>query len=189
MRLLSFLLVALLAAAGPSQAEPPATQLLPDKSRIAFVSTQMGVPVEGTFGKFTARVAFDPKKPEGGSIALLIDMGSATLGVPQTDAELPKAQWFNAAKFPQASFTSSAIRGLGGGQFEVAGQLTLKGQTQDIVVPVTITQVSGQSVAVGGFTIQRLAFKVGDREWTDTSMVANDVQVRFKFTLAGLGPL
>jgi hypothetical protein len=30
---------------------------------------------------------------------------------------------------------------------------------------------------------------VGDGEWTDTSVVANEVLVRFKFTLAGLGPL
>ena len=188
-RLLPLLVFLSFVVAHPAHAEPPATELLANKSRIAFVSKQMGVPVEGTFGKFTAHVAFDPKKPEGGSIALWIDMGSATLGVPQSDAELPKAEWFNIAKFPQASFKSSAIRGLGGGQFEIAGRLALKGQVQDVVVPVTITQSHGQSVAVGGFTIQRLAFKVGDGEWTDTSMVGNDVQVRFKLTLAGLGPL
>jgi polyisoprenoid-binding protein YceI len=44
-------------------------------------------------------------------------------------------------------------------------------------------------VATGSFTIQRLDYKVGDGEWTDTSMVGNEVQVRFKFTLSGLGPL
>ncbi|MEP6720872.1 MAG: YceI family protein [Variovorax sp.] len=160
-----------------------------DKSQIVFVSKQMGVPVEGAFGKFTARVAFDPKKPEGGSVALSVDMGSASLGVPQTDAELPKPDWFDALKFPQANFKSSSIKRLGGGQFEIAGKLTIKGQAQELVVPVTITQGYGQSVASGSFTIQRLAFKVGDGEWTDTSMVANDVQVRFKLTLSGLGPL
>ncbi|RYY48925.1 MAG: YceI family protein [Comamonadaceae bacterium] len=186
----SLVLAALLAASAVAHAEPAATVLLPDKSRIAFVSKQMGVPVEGSFGRFTAQVAFDPRKPEGGSIALSIDMGSASLGVPQSDAELPKPEWFHAAKFPQAAFRSRAIKGLGGGQFEIAGQLTIKGQAQDIVVPVTITQAAGgQSVATGGFTIQRLAFKIGDGEWTDTSMVANDVQVRFRLLLIGLGPL
>ena len=109
--------------------------------------------------------------------------------MPQTDAELPKPDWFDALKFPQADFKSSSIKGLGGGRFEIAGKLTIKGQAQELVVPVTITQGYGQSVASGSFTIQRLAFKVGSGEWTDTSMVANDVQVRFKLTLAGLGPL
>ena len=180
---------ALLALSLLTHAEPAGTRLVPEKSRIVFVSKQMGVPVEGTFGKFAAQVAFDPRKPEGGAIALSIDVGSATLGVPQSDAEMPKPEWFHAAKFPQAQFKSSAIKSLGGGQFEVVGKLTLKGQAQDVVVPVTITQDAGLSIATGSLTIQRLAFRVGDGDWTDTSMVANDVQVRFKFTLTGLGPL
>ena len=46
-----------------------------------------------------------------------------------------------------------------------------------------------EAVATGSFTIQRLDYKVGDGEWTDTSVIGNDVQVRFKFTLAGLPPL
>ncbi len=177
-----------LGAAGPSAAEP-AAKLLPYKSQIVFVSKQMGVPVEGAFGRFTAQVAFDPKKPEGGSVALTIDMGSATLGVAQIDVELPKADWFDVIRFPQADFKSSAIRGLGGGRFEIEGRLTIKGQVQELVVPVTITQGDGPSVASGSFTIQRLAFKVGSGEWTDTSMLANDVQVRFRLTLSGLGAL
>jgi len=171
------------------QAEPAAPRLLPEKSQIAFVSKQMGVPVEGNFGKFTAQVAFDPHKPEGGTVTLSIDMGSASLGVPQSDAELPKPAWFDVTKFPQASFKSTGIKSLGGGQFEIAGRLTIKGQTQDLVVPLTITQGSGESVASGSVAIQRLFFKVGDGEWTDTSIVANDVMIRFKLTIAGLGPL
>jgi len=37
--------------------------------------------------------------------------------------------------------------------------------------------------------IKRLDFKIGDGEWKDTSMVANDVQIKFKLTLTGVGPL
>lgn len=178
---------AMAAAAAPALAEP--TRLLADKSQIVFVSKQMGVPVEGTFKKFDAQVAFDPRKPEGGTIALQIDTASAGFGIPMSDAELPKAPWFDAGRFPQASFQSSAIRALGDGKFEMAGKLTLKGTTRAVTVPVAIAATGGYAVATGSFTIQRLDYKVGDGEWTDTSMVGNDVQVRFKFTLAGLGPL
>jgi len=178
-----------LVAATCAQAEPTATRLLPEKSQIAFVSKQMGVPVTGTFGRFGAQIAFDPHKPEAGAVALYIDMSSASLGVAEVDSELPKATWFDVAKFPQATFKSSTIKALGGGQFQVAGQLTIKGHAQELLVPVTITQGHGQSVASGSFTIQRVAFKVGDGEWADTSIVSNDVQVRFKLALAGLAPL
>ncbi|MDQ0022792.1 polyisoprenoid-binding protein YceI [Variovorax paradoxus] len=185
-----FLAAAAFAAAAPAGAEPPtATRLVADKSQIAFVSKQMGVPVEGTFKKFDAQVAFDPRKPEGGTVALQIDTASASLGVPMSDAELPKPPWFDAVHFPQAIFQSSAIKALGDGRFEMAGKLTIKNIARQVTVPVTIAPAGGYAVATGSFTIQRLDYKVGDGEWTDTSVVGNDVQVRFKFTLAGLGPL
>ncbi|AGU47680.1 YceI-like domain-containing protein [Variovorax paradoxus B4] len=178
------------AALAPAGAEPAAaTRLVADKSQIAFVSKQMGVPVEGTFKKFDAQVAFDPRKPEGGTVALQIDTASASLGVPMSDAELPKAPWFDTAHFPQASFQSSAIKALGDGRFEMAGKLTIKNISRQITVPVSIAQAGGHAVASGSFTIQRLDYKVGDGEWTDTSVVGNEVLVRFKLTLAGLGPL
>ena len=185
-----FLAVAAFAALAPAGAEPAtATRLVADKSQIAFVSKQMGVPVEGTFKKFDAQVAFDPRKPEGGTVALQIDTASASLGVPMSDAELPKAPWFDTGRFPQASFQSSAIKALGEGRFEMAGKLTIKNISRQVTVPVTIAPSGGYAVATGSFTIQRLDYKVGDGEWTDTSVIGNDVQVRFKFTLAGLPPL
>jgi polyisoprenoid-binding protein YceI len=180
---------AVLAIAEPASAAETMAKLVPGHGHIVFVTRQMGVPVEGAFKKFDAQIAFDPQKPEGGTVALQIDMGSATLGVPQSDAELPKAPWFDTARFPKAGFQSSAIKSLGGGRFEIAGRLTIKGSSHEIVVPVTITQSAGQSVATGGFTIQRLAFKIGEGEWTDTSMVGDDVQVRFKLVLTGLRPI
>jgi len=57
------------------------------------------------------------------------------------------------------------------------------------VVPVTLTQAGGLTTATGSFVLKRLDFKIGEGEWSDTSVVANDVQVRFKLQLQGLGPL
>jgi polyisoprenoid-binding protein YceI len=179
---------ALLVAAGPAGAQQ-AAKLVGTQSQIDFVSKQMGVPVEGKFKKFDAQIALDPKKPETGKVALTIDIGSATIGVPESDAELPKPAWFNAAKFPQANFQSTAIKGVGGGKFEVIGKLSIKGNTQDVMVPVTLTQSGATSTASGAFTIKRLDFKIGEGEWADTSMVANEVQVKFKLALNGIGPL
>ena len=162
---------------------------MPAQSEVAFVTKQMGVPVDGRFKKFDAQINLDPKKPETGSVSLVIDTGSASLGVPETDTEMPKAIWFNVAKFPQATFKSTAIKGLGGGKFEVAGKLDIKGSTRDVVVPVAITQNGATSTATGSFVIKRLDFKIGEAEWTDTTVVANDVTVKFKLVLTGLGAL
>lgn len=172
-----------------AQAQTSAAKLVPAQSEIGFVSKQMGVPVEGKFRKFEAQIAFDPKKPEAGSVAFTIDTSSATIGDKETDAEMPKAPWFAVAKFPTASFQSTSIKATGAGKFDVAGKLTIKGVARDVVVPVTLAQAGGTSTAAGSFGIKRNDFKIGEGEWADTSMVANEVTVKFKLALTGVGPL
>jgi polyisoprenoid-binding protein YceI len=183
------LAVALIGAVVPPAFAQPAAQLLPAQSEIVFTTKQMGVPVEGRFGKFSAQIALDPRQPAGGRVAFAIDTRSARFGAAETDAEVPKPAWLNVARFPQATFESTAIKALGGGRFEVAGRLSIKGQSQDVVVPVTVAHSGASSTANGSFTIQRLAFKVGEGEWADTQVVGNDVAVRFKLALTGLPPL
>ena len=145
-------------------------KLAPAQSEIAFTSKQMGVPVDGKFKKFDAQVAFDPKKPEAGKIAFSIELGSASLGAAETEAELAKPDWFNTKLFPQATFQSTAVKAAGPGKFEVAGKLAIKGASQDIVVPVTLVQTGTNATATGSFAIKRLDFKIGDGDWKDTSM-------------------
>jgi polyisoprenoid-binding protein YceI len=184
------LAAALAAAALPAAiAQPKPAQLLAAGSEIAFTTRQMGVPVEGRFGRYSAQIVLDPKKPEAGSVSFTIDTGSARFGSPELDAEVPKPTWLNAARFPQASFQSSAIQAAGPGRYAVAGRLTIKGATRDITVPVLLTQSGATSTASGAFAIKRLEFKVGEDEWADTSMLANEVQVRFKLALTGVPPL
>ncbi|MDP3224785.1 MAG: YceI family protein, partial [Rubrivivax sp.] len=144
------LAVALLGAAWhPAQAQPKPAQLVPVGSEIAFTTRQMGVPVEGRFGKFSAQITLDPKKPEAGSVAFTIDTGSARFGSAELDAEVPKATWLNAAKFPQATFQSGAIKAAGAGKFEVTGKLSIKGSVRDVTVPVQVVQSGNTSTASG----------------------------------------
>ncbi len=162
-------------------------KLIPAQSEISFVTKQMGVPLDGHFKKFDAQINFDTAKPDAAKIAFTVDSGSATLGAPESDAELPKAAWFNVAKFPQATFQSSSVKALGGGKYEVTGKLTIKGNIKDIDVPVALTQANGVTTATGQFALKRLAYKIGEGEWADTSMVADDVQVKFKLAISGMG--
>ena len=164
-------------------------KLVAAQSDISFVTKQMGVPLEGHFKKFDAQISFDTAKPEAAKIAFSIDTGSASLGAPESDAELPKAAWFNVAKFPQATFQSASVKALGAGKFQITGKLTIKGNVKDIDVPVALTQANGVTTAVGQFPIKRLTYKIGEGEWTDTSMVADDVLVKFKLAISGMGKL
>jgi polyisoprenoid-binding protein YceI len=164
-------------------------KLVPADSQISFVTKQMGVPLDGHFKKFDAKVTFNPAQLASSHITLSVDTASATLGAAETDAEMPKATWFNVPKFPQATFQSSSIKALGGGKYEVAGKLSIKGTSRDVIAPVTVVQNGANTTASGTLTIQRLTYKIGENEWADTSMVADDVQVKFKLVLTGVGKL
>jgi polyisoprenoid-binding protein YceI len=162
-------------------------KLVPAQSEITFVARQMGVPLDGKFSKFEAQVAFDPKKPETGKIAFSIDLGSASVGDAETVKELKKPDWFSIAKFPNATFTSTAIKAAGPGKFEVLGNLSIKGNVKPVTIPVTLAPAAaGVSVAQGSFLLKRIDFKIGEGDWSDVSIVANDVTVKFKLALTGL---
>jgi len=183
------LLAASVAALSFSGSALAQQKLIPAQSEISFVTKQMGVPLDGHFKKFDAQISFDTTKPDAAKIAFTVDSGSATLGAPESDAELPKAAWFNVAKFPQATFQSASVKALGGGKYQVTGKLTIKGNVKDVDVPVALTQASGVTTATGQFVLKRLTYKIGEGEWADTSMVADDVQVKFKLAISGMGKL
>ena len=80
------------------------------------------------------------------------------------------------------------MKNLGGERYEVAGKLTMKGTTRDVAIPVQIRKdAAGNAVAEGQFTIKRLDFNVGDGQWSDPSVVADDVLVRIRMVLPRAG--
>lgn len=179
-----FVLIAASVLAVTAQAQQ---KLVPSQSEISFTVKQMGVPLDGKFSKFDAQLAFDSKKPEAGKIAFSIDLGSAAVGDAETTKELKKSEWFNYAKFPTATFASTAIKSTGPGKLEVSGNLSIKGNVKPILVPVTLTPGPvGMTSAQGSFNIKRVDFKIGEGDWADVSIVANDVTVKFKLALTGL---
>jgi polyisoprenoid-binding protein YceI len=161
-------------------------RLLPAQSEIVFTSRQMGVPVQGRFRSFDAQVEFDPKQPEAARITIHIDLASASIGTAETETELAKPGWFDTRRFPQASFASTSVKPAGPGRFDVAGKLLLKGTSRELVVPVALVQAGPAATASGSFTIRRLDYRIGDGDWGDTSLVADEVLVKFKLALSGL---
>ena len=150
------------------------------KSSIGFSFTQFGVSMKGKFNKFDAKVFFDAKKPEMTQAEFNVDLNSVDLGDKAYNDETRSAVWLNAAKFPNAMFKADKVISLGGGKFEAMGNLSIKGAAQPIKAQFVFTDGSSP-VVEGNFTMKRLGWKIGDKEWADTSVVADDVKVSFKF--------
>ncbi len=175
----SLLLAATLAGAGLA-ANLAWAQIDPAKSSVSAVARQIGVPMEGKFKKFDAAVDFDPAKLATSSAKVDIDVSSFEIGDAETTREVKGKDWFDAAKYPKASFQSTAIKAGAAGKFDVAGKLTIKGKTMDVVVPATFRQDGASQVFEGTLPIKRTAFNIGAGEWGDTSVVADEVQIKFR---------
>jgi polyisoprenoid-binding protein YceI len=177
--------------AKPASSAPAATaqKLVLSQSTVGFVSRQMGVPVQGKFTRFDVQSNFDPKNLATSKVSLTIDLSSADIGNAETETELKKPGWFDSVKRPQAGFTSTAIKALGANKFEIDGQLSIKGNTQRVLIPVSLVQTGANTEATGVFQIKRIDFKIGEGDWNDVSIVANEVQVNFKLALTGVPKL
>jgi polyisoprenoid-binding protein YceI len=167
-----------LGAAGNAQAVE-FRQVQADKSTIGFSYQQMNVKMDGRFRQFSAQIAFDPAKPAAAKVSFNVALGSVDAGSGDADQELAGKSWFNTTQFPSAQFVASSVKALGNNQFEVAGKLTIKGQSRDIVIPAKLTPQGNTAALDGTFTIRRGDFSIGEGSWTKWDIVANDVQVRF----------
>jgi polyisoprenoid-binding protein YceI len=154
------------------------------KSSIVATSKQMNVPVDGKFTKFTAQVSFDPAKPTAGSAKFTIDVSSYDLGDKEYNDQVAGKDWFDAKTYPTATFIANAIAPAGGNKYNVTGMLTIKGKSQTVTVPVTVTQQGVDQVFDGALPIKRSSFDVGTGEWKDTSLVADDVIIKFHIVAA-----
>lgn len=165
------------------------TQVQPDKSQITFAYQQMGVAMQGAFKKFSGQLRFDPAAPAAAKSTIEVELASVDTGSSEGDTEVATKTWFDTKAFPRARFESGSVKALGGNKYEVAGKLTIKGTAHDVTVPVALAQSGATTTATGTLPLKRLAFKIGENEWADTSMVADDVQVKFKLALTGIGKL
>ncbi len=176
-------LAALVAAAGAAPAAEYGN-VLPDRSEIRFVSKQMNVPIEGRFRKFDVQLSFDPARPEAGSTRIAVDLGAIDTGSDEANAEVRTRGWFDIRNFPTATFVSTGVKPLGPNRYEVAGKLTIKGRSRDLIAPASFRQDGANAVLEGSFVVKRLQFAIGEGPWSDVETVADDVQVRFRVTAA-----
>lgn len=146
------------------------------RSGVEAVFTQIGVPVTGTFTRFRGSLAYDPAKPAEAHAKVEIDTASFDLGDEAYNAEVRKPEWFDSARFPKATFETTAIRPTASG-FEASGRLALKGRTVELKLPVRITTTGGSTRFEGRVPISRSAFDIGDAGWKDS--VEDRVDVRF----------
>lgn len=174
------------AAAAAACAASPATAEcwvpVPGEGQIGFTARQAGAAFRGRFTSFSGEVCLG----EQARIRVAVRTASADARLPELDEALRGPEFFDARRWPQATFESDALKPLGGGRFEVAGRLTIRDVTRHVTVPFALRPeaVASRARLEARMTLLRLDYGVGTGQWADSRWLDNAVQLDIVLPMA-----
>lgn len=145
-------------------------------SEIKFAGLYEGKPFEGTFGTWSADVAFYPEALARSKVNVTVDTRTATTGKKLYDDSLKGREWFSVADFPQATVVLSDFKQAGSG-YTATATMTLKGKA--VSVPLTFTlDITGKEARLAGkATFTRKALDLGQGSDPDGKWIADEVVI------------
>jgi polyisoprenoid-binding protein YceI len=123
-------------------------------SEAAFQVRHLISKVRGRFTDFDGAIAFDEAEPQRSTVNFTIQAGSIDTGVADRDAHLRSTDFFAVDQYPTITFRSTAVAPKGNDEFEVTGDLTMRGVTRRVVIPVSYL-----GAAVDPWGNQKIAFE------------------------------
>jgi polyisoprenoid-binding protein YceI len=161
---------------------------LPHSSLDFSVRHMMVSRVKGTFNDFEASIVADPNDLTTAEIELSVDLLSIDTRNKDRDKHLRTAEFFDIENHPKMTFTSTDIVKKAEGEYDVTGELTIRGTTR----PVTLAVETGGQVTVGendiaGFSgetkINRTDFGLTWNPTLETGGVVVSDEVKISFEL------
>jgi polyisoprenoid-binding protein YceI len=128
-------------AAATTSAAPTGTYSLdPTHSRIGFVARHaMVTKVRGSFNDFTGTGFFDAADPSKLSMDVTINVTSIDTRNADRDAHLRSNDFFDMATYPEIRFVSTGVEAVDEANFQVTGDLTIKGVTKPVTIDFEYT--------------------------------------------------
>jgi len=110
----------------------------PAHSRIGFVARHaMVTKVRGAFNEFTGTAVLDGDQPGNSTATVTIKAESIDTRNAQRDGHLRSNDFLAMEEYPEITFVSTAARQTGAEDFELTGDLTIKGITRPVTIPFT----------------------------------------------------
>ena len=127
----------------------------PAHSRIGFVARHaMVTKVRGSFDEFAGTAVLDGANPANSRVEVTIEAASIDTRNAQRDEHLRGNDFLAMQEYPKITFASTGVRQVGETTFEVTGDLTIKGVTNEITIPFEF-----EGAAKDPFGNQRVGFE------------------------------
>jgi polyisoprenoid-binding protein YceI len=158
----------------------------PTHSRIGFSARHaMVTKVRGSFNEFEGTGHLDAENPARSHLQLTIKAASIDTRNADRDAPLKSNDFFDMETYPEITFASTAVEQLDADNYQVTGDLTIKGVTKPVTVDFEYT-----GTAVDPYDNQRIGFEgkttVNRKDWGvswNAALEAGGVLVSEKVTL------
>ncbi|MCP4201718.1 MAG: polyisoprenoid-binding protein [bacterium] len=160
-------------------------------TEINFSIKHFFTPVTGSFEDYEIDLDYNAENPEQSTVEARIKVASVNTGNEKRDNHLRTADWFEAEAYPYMTFKSTSVRQAGDNQLIASGPLTIKGQSREVELPITLLgkqmipeqmqQMLGGTKEVASFkastAIDRGDFGVGTGNWAATMVVGGEVDI------------
>ena len=159
MKKLAFLLLLFISLAFKVLLNTP-DQVVTDSSKVTFSVSHVSGRVKGTLTGLEGTVVFDENNLSGSSMDVSLDANSVDTNNRARDKDLRKKKFFDVSVYPRVHFKSKEISKAADG-FQVRGDLTIKDQTREVVIPFRVQQLENGRLFTGEFTLNRKDFDLG----------------------------
>jgi polyisoprenoid-binding protein YceI len=152
--------------------------ITPQNSKIEFIGSKVTGKHDGSFGDFSGQIDY-AGSPEQSRVNITMKTDSLTTDTPDLTKHLKTADFFDVAKFPEATFVSTSIKPGGdkGASHTITGNLTLHGVTKAVTFPASISVTSDVATVDSTFSINRKDFGINYAGQAD-NLIRDDVVLK-----------
>ncbi|MBT6133344.1 MAG: polyisoprenoid-binding protein [Flavobacteriales bacterium] len=147
--------------------------------------------VPGKFKQFDGDIFFDPANLSGSKASFEIMVASISTDEKDRDDHLQSSDFFDATNNPMIVFKSSHIVKASDKLYNIHGELSMRGVTKSVVLPMKIKgrmdnpwkegyEILGISIST---TLNRSDYGVGTGSWAATAVVSDEVEVKISMEL------
>jgi polyisoprenoid-binding protein YceI len=163
------LVAALFAFAGSAFAAPVTYKIDPNHTNVIASWSHFGFSHPSiNFGQADGSIVYDAENVSASSVQVTLPLSGLSAFAANFNDHLSSGDWFDAAKYPAATFKSTKVEAAGDGKLKVTGDLTVKGVTKPVVLDVNLNKAGEQPQAkrpAVGFdataTVKRSDFGLG----------------------------
>lgn len=157
-----------------------ALPISPENSKVEFTGSKVTGKHDGGFKSFTGTIDLVGNKAEESKVSVDIDVNSLFTDDEKLTGHLKTADFFDAGKFPRATFVSTKIvpdAAKGTGNYTVTGDFDLHGQKKSITFPAKIEVKDDKVEVEAEFAINRKDFGIVYAGKTD-DLIRDDVVIK-----------